>query len=148
VSNPGRPTSRPTAGSKPAATGSGAQPAPTNSAIAALLNNGVGPAGGPAAGGGSSGGGQLTSDQIEATVRTHSAGVKRSCFEKLATDKTGTVQVTVQVQIGGNGAVQSATGSGSDPMIVKCIEGAVRSWQFPASGGTTTVNIPFKFLRQ
>ena len=109
-------------------------------------NNGPssGPTGGPAAGGGSS----LTSDQVETTVRNHSLGVKRTCWEKIGDGKAGTVNINVTANVAGNGNVTSSTATGNDPMVAKCIEGAVRSWQFPPTGGTTTVNIPFKFVRQ
>ena len=33
-------------------------------------------------------------------------------------------------------------------VVAKCIENQVRSWQFPAPGSSTTINIPFKFVRQ
>jgi hypothetical protein len=130
--------------------GGGAAPAPTNSAIAALLGGNNGPApGGPSSGGGGGGGGSsLTSDQVERTVHNYQAGVRRSCYDRLATDKTGTVQVTVTATVGPSGSVQSASADGNEPMISKCIEGAVRGWQFPATGSTTTVRIPFKFVRQ
>jgi predicted Zn finger-like uncharacterized protein len=130
--------------------GTSAPPAPTNSAIAALLGgNGVsGPTpGGPAAAGGGSGS-QLSSDQIEGVVKTHQAGMKRTCYERIATDKTGTVQITVNATVGGNGQVQSVSANGNDPTIAKCIEGAVRGWVFPATGATSQIQIPFKFVRQ
>ncbi len=125
-------------------------PAPTNSAIAALLGNTAGgpTPGGPTPGAGGGGGSQLTSDQIEGVVRSHQSGVKRTCFERIATDKTGTVQITVNATIGGSGAVQSVSAIGNDPAIAKCIEGAVRGWQFPATGATSQIQIPFKFVRQ
>jgi hypothetical protein len=135
-----------------AGTGGGGGPAPaapTNSAIAALLGTGNGPSpGGPSPGGGGGGGSQLTSDQVERTVHNYQAGVRRSCYDRLATDKTGTVQVTVTATVGPSGSVQSANADGNDQMIAKCIETAVTHWQFPATGNTTTVRIPFKFVRQ
>jgi hypothetical protein len=138
-------------GPKPTASSNPGTAAPTNSAIAALLggNNGPSP-GGPSLGGGGGGGGgsSLTGDQVERTVKNYQAGVRRSCYDRLATDKTGTVQVTVTATVAGSGGVQNASADGNDPMIAKCIESAVRNWQFPATGGTTTVRIPFKFVRQ
>ncbi len=138
-------------GTRPGANGGNANPAPPNSAIAALLggtNNGPTPGGPTPGGAGGGGGSQLTSDQIEAVVRSHQSGVKRTCFERIATDKTGTVQVTVNATVGGSGAVQSVTATGNDPTIAKCIEGAVRGWQFPPTGATSQIQIPFKFVRQ
>jgi hypothetical protein len=127
----------------------GAAPAPTNSAIAALLGGNNGPTPGPSPGGGGGGGGtSLSADQVERTVHNYQAGVRRTCYDRLATDKTGTVQVTVTATVGPSGTVQNASADGNEPMIAKCIEGAVRGWQFPATGSTTTVRIPFKFVRQ
>lgn len=54
----------------------------------------------------------------------------------------------VHLTIAGNGSVRDASASGNDPAIAKCIEGSVRLWTFPASGGNTDVDIPFHFLRQ
>jgi hypothetical protein len=132
---------------QPGAQGASA-PAPTNSAIAALLNNGTGPSGTGPSPGGSSGGGQLSSDQIQRVVHNYQVGVRRSCFDRLATDKTGTVQVTVDMTVNGSGQVTSSSADGNEPSIAKCIEGAVRNWQFPATGDTSKIRIPFKFVKQ
>ena len=35
-----------------------------------------------------------------------------------------------------------------EAMVAKCIENQIRTWQFPATGSSSTVNIPFHFLRQ
>ncbi len=135
---------------------SGAGPKPTPSStgpkaadLGSLLGgNASGPSSGPGSNTGGGGGSSLTSDQVEATVRNHAAGVKRTCWEKIGDGKAGTVNITVEAKVSGSGSVSSATATGNDPTIGKCIEGAVRSWQFPPTGGTTTVNIPFKFVRQ
>jgi hypothetical protein len=58
------------------------------------------------------------------------------------------VKVTAKVVIGGGGQVQSATATGNDPIIARCIENNIKGWRFPATGGSTTVDIPFTFLRQ
>jgi hypothetical protein len=44
--------------------------------------------------------------------------------------------------------VSSTSSSGDDPVVAKCIESQVKTWQFPAPGSSTTINIPFKFVRQ
>ena len=134
--------------------GGTAKPGPTATGpkaadLGSLLGSGTGPApGGPGSNPGGGGGSSLTSDQVEATVRNHSAGVKRTCWEKIGDGKAGSVNVNVTANVAGNGNVSSATATGNDPVIAKCIEGAVRTWTFPATGGTTTVNIPFTFVRQ
>jgi hypothetical protein len=33
-------------------------------------------------------------------------------------------------------------------VVSKCIENQVKSWVFSAPGSNTTINIPFKFVRQ
>ena len=135
--------------------GGPAKPGPTATGpkaadLGSLLGGtGSGPSSGPGGGSASGGGGSsLTSDQVEGTVRNHAAGVKRTCWEKIGDGKAGSVNVNVTANVAGNGNVSSATATGNDPVIAKCIEGAVRTWQFPPTGGTTTVNIPFKFVRQ
>ena len=100
--------------------------------------------------GGADGGGRstLTSDQVEITVRNNALSVKRMCWEKIGDGKAGTVNVNVAANVAGNRRVSSATATGDDPVVAKCIEEAVRSWQFPLTEGASPVNIPFKFTRQ
>ena len=43
---------------------------------------------------------------------------------------------------------ESASATGDDPVITKCIENQVRGWTFPPPGSETTINVPFVFLRQ
>ncbi len=127
---------------KPGASAGGLDPS-----VAALLK---GSAAGPAIGGGSAGGGgggSLTSDQVEGVVRNHSLAVRRSCWER-GGSSASSANITVAITVGGSGAVQNASASGNEPAVAKCIEGAVKGWQFPPTGGTTTVNIPFHFVRQ
>src|SRR5262249_14650851 len=109
-------------GPKPSAPSNPGTPAPTNSAIAALLGgNGPGAPGAPwpGSGGGGGGGSSLRSARVGRRVKNYQVGVRRSCYERLATDKTGTVQVTVTATVGGSGSVQSASADGNEPMIAK-----------------------------
>ena len=132
------------ANGKPAgsAAGKGVDPS-----IAALLQgSGNGPSTG-GGGGGGGGGGSLTADQVEGVVRNHSLGVRRTCWERGASSSPS-ANIMVSVSVGGTGNVTNASATGNDPAVAKCIEGAVRSWQFPPTGGSTTVNIPFHFVRQ
>ena len=141
-------THRPgTGGGRPTPTGTGAKP--IDPAIAALLRDqtGGGPSTGPGTGGGGGGGAALTSDQIEAVVRNHQASVKVHCWQRINT-QTPVVNVTAHVQVGPTGTVQSVDSDGNDPMVAKCIENSIRGWQFPPTGSSSTVNIPFHFLRQ
>jgi predicted Zn finger-like uncharacterized protein len=117
--------------------------------ITSLLGGAGGPTQGPSGGGGPSGGSsQLTSDQVQAVVRNRSAGVKRTCWERGGGEKAGTVSVRVLLSVSGSGQVTEATASGPDPIMNKCIENQVRTWQFPPTGGTSKVEIPFHFVAQ
>lgn len=108
---------------------------------------GGGPNVGPAGAGAGSGGG-LDSSSVERVVAAHRAGVKRTCWERGGADQKASVNVTITAQVGPGGNVVSTSSSGDDPVVAKCIESQVRSWMFSAPGSTTTVNIPFKFVRQ
>lgn len=132
-------------GVKPATTTTGAKP--IDPSIAALLGTTGGPSGGGPGPGGGGGGGALTSDQIEAVVRGHQVGVKRACWERINT-QTPAVNVTAHVQVAPNGTVSNVDSDNNDPMVAKCIENQIRTWQFPPTGSSSTVNIPFHFLRQ
>ena len=108
--------------------------------------------GGPNVGGGSgagaTGGGGLDSSSIERVVASHRAGVKRTCWERGGADQKSSVNVLVSATVAPDGSVSGTSSSGDDPVVGKCIESQVRSWKFNAPGSTTTVNIPFKFVRQ
>jgi predicted Zn finger-like uncharacterized protein len=135
----------------PTKTGGGsAAPAPTEKKgldVSGLL----GGAGGPSVGGGagpSAGGGGLDSSSVERVVASHRLGVKRTCWERGGADQKSSVNVTVSATVAPDGSVSGTSSSGDDPVVAKCIESQVRSWKFNAPGSTTTVNIPFKFVRQ
>jgi predicted Zn finger-like uncharacterized protein len=120
---------------------------PIDPSIAALLGNSTA---GPSVGGGSGGGGSgsaLSEDAIQRVVQQRSAGVKRTCWERGGGTESN-VNVRVKLTIAASGTVQSSNADGNDPIVSKCIENQVRLWQFPASSGPTTVEIPFHFLRQ
>lgn len=120
--------------------------------------SGLGPSSGPATGGPSGatgGGGQLDGGQIQSTVARYTGSVKRRCWQPAldarAKDAPMTAKVTVTITVSGTGSVQNATTSG-DPKgytgLANCIASSVRSWTFPASGGTTIANVPFVFAGQ
>ncbi|AKV03451.1 Signal recognition particle receptor protein FtsY [Labilithrix luteola] len=148
----------------PSATASGkpATAAPKSTAVAAatptaaekktadlsgLLPGVGGPSAGPGGPGSGSGGG-LDSASVQRVVRERQAGVKRSCWERGGGDQKSSANVTVTANVAANGTVSSASSSGDDPVIGKCIENQVRTWTFPAPGSPTTVAIPFHFVRQ
>jgi predicted Zn finger-like uncharacterized protein len=112
----------------------------------------VGGAGGPNVGGGGgpgpAGGGGLDSSSVERVVAQHRTGVKRTCWERGGADQKASVNVTVSATVAPDGSVSGTSSNGDDPVVAKCIESQVKSWRFSAPGSTTTVNIPFKFVRQ
>jgi hypothetical protein len=163
--NPGEPiTADPAAPKKPTGQGKAAttptesegKPLPGLKGLDGLGK--IGPTGGPNTGGPSgstSGGAQLDGSQIQSTVSRYTGSVKRRCWQPAldarARDAPMTAKVTVNITVGPTGSVQNASTSG-DPRgytgLANCIASSVRSWQFPASGGTTIANVPFVFAGQ
>jgi predicted Zn finger-like uncharacterized protein len=135
-------------GPRPAAPSSGAKsvaPPVTDPALRDLIAGaGAGPNVGPGESAGAGGGAQLTEDQVKSVLTMHTAGVKRTCWERVQSTSSS-VNVTVHIVVGGSGQVTSATATGNDPVVGHCIEGEVRRWSFPGSG---SIDIPFHFLRQ
>ena len=133
--------------------GTGGAPAPATTEkkgldVSGLLGGTGGPNVGAGAGPGPGGGGGLDSSSVERVVASHRAGVKRTCWERGGADQKSSVNVTVSATVAPDGSVAGTSSSGDDPVVAKCIESQVRSWRFNAPGSTTTVNIPFKFVRQ
>ena len=81
--------------------------------------------------------------------------MKRSCWQPAldtrAKDAPTSARVNVTITVGAGGSVQNVSTSG-EPRgyrgLAGCIASRVRGWQFPASNGTTTVNVPFVFAAQ
>jgi hypothetical protein len=127
------------------------------SGLSGLSGLQAGPQQGPAIGGGQSpGGGQgLDGGTIQKTVSRYTGSVKRRCWQPAldtrSKDAPTSARVSATITVGPSGAVQNVTTSG-DPNgyrgLAPCIAGSIRGWQFPASGGTTTVNVPFVFAAQ
>jgi len=135
-------------GTKPAGTASVKPTGGGAGDIASLLGGPTtGPNVGSAGGGGGGGGSALSQEAIEGVVRSRTPGVKRTCWERGGGTEAN-VNVTVKLVIGSSGGVSSASATGNDPVVTKCIENQTRSWQFPPSNGSTNVDIPFHFLRQ
>ncbi|MBN1608199.1 MAG: zinc-ribbon domain-containing protein [Polyangiaceae bacterium] len=106
-------------------------------------------------GAGSSSGQGLDADTLQKTVSRYKGSVNRSCWQPALdtrdTNAPTTARVSVTLVVSPNGQVASAT-TGGDPVgyrgLARCIEARVRGWQFPASRGSTTVNVPFVFAAQ
>jgi predicted Zn finger-like uncharacterized protein len=120
---------------------------------------GLGPSRGPDTSGGPSGAsvgtGQLDSGQIQSTVARYTGSVKRACWQPALDtrdkDAPTTARVSVAITVLPSGSVSNAA-VGGDPRgyrgLAQCISSRVRGWQFPPSGDTTTVNVPFVFAAQ
>jgi len=128
------------------------KPGPTTAADPALQElirqngGGSGPSATPGAGA-AGGGPALTEAQVGIVLAQHKVGVSRTCWER-SSGSTPTANIDVKISVGASGAVQSAQATGNDPVVAHCIESAIRSWQFPPSGGVSTINVPFHFVRQ
>ena len=116
-----------------------------------------GPATGPAAGttSGSGAGGGLEAADVQRTVASNTGSVRRACWQRAldARDPLGpsTARVVVTAIVGPSGTVQSASADAEPtgfPGLGSCIASRVRSWQFKATGQTSTVKIPFVFAGQ
>ncbi len=147
--------------------GSTTTPSPGKATRAATPNEGLkglsglkglatGPSAGPGASSGDTTGGRpLDSSQVQSTVSRYTGSVKRSCWQPaLDTRDKGaptSARVSVTITVGADGRVTNATTSG-DPRgyhgLSTCIARRVRTWSFPRSSGTTTVNVPFVFAAQ
>ena len=99
--------------------------------------------------------GQLDGSQIQSTVARYTGSVKRACWQPALDtrdkDAPTTARVNVAITVLPSGSVSNAA-VGGDPKgyrgLSQCISSRVRGWQFPPSGDTTTVNVPFVFAAQ
>jgi len=118
----------------------------------------LGPRGGPDVSGPSGtvqGSGQLDGAQIQSTVARYTGSVKRACWQPALDtrdrDAPTTARVSVAITVMPSGSVSNAA-VGPDPKgyrgLAQCISSRVRGWQFPPSGDSTTVNVPFVFAAQ
>jgi hypothetical protein len=80
-------------------------------------------------------------------VKDRQLGVRRTCWDRGNSEKSS-VNVKVTVNVNGDGSVSNATATGDDPAVAHCIENSVKGWRFPSTGGSSTVQIPFHFVRQ
>ncbi len=140
-----------------------AQPSPSSSSLTSGLKGlsglrgATGPQSGPSGQSQSTGssGQPLDSATLSRTVSHYTASVRRSCWQPALDTRDAnaptTARVSVSINIAPNGRVQSATTSG-DPKgyrgLSACIQNRVKNWEFPASSGPTTVNVPFVFAAQ
>ncbi|MDI3287876.1 AgmX/PglI C-terminal domain-containing protein [Polyangium sp. 15x6] len=117
--------------------------------------NVAGPTAGTTGGPQTAGAGQLSAGEISAVVEANRPLVKRRCWQP-ALDATkgmggSSARVSASIVIAPSGAVQSVSASGAEkdyPGLSSCIASRIKGWKFPASGGSTPVNIPFVFAAQ
>jgi hypothetical protein len=115
-----------------------------------------GPKSGPGSEASQGGSGQpLDSGTIQKTVSRYTGSVKRSCWQPAldtrSQDAPTSARVNVTITVAASGSVQGVSTSGEPSGyrgLAGCIAARVRGWQFPASSGTTTVNVPFVFAAQ
>jgi hypothetical protein len=110
---------------------------------------------GPSGPAGGSSGGQLSQSEISGVVSSNQATIRRKCWqpalESRSKDGRATARVQARIVIGPSGSVQSVRASGAEgdfPGLSSCIQGKVQGWKFPASGSTSTVDVPFVFAAQ
>jgi hypothetical protein len=121
--------------------------------------SGLGPSG-PAGTQGGTGtskgaGGELDAAQLQSTVSRYTSSVKRTCWQPALDAREPnaptSARVVVSVTVAPSGSVSAVSTPGDPkgyPGLSRCIAGRVKGWQFPPSGGTTTVNVPFVFAAQ
>ena len=160
VPDPKNPGKRVASTAKSGATTTAAEPDKPVSGLKGLSGlSSLGPSRGPDGNGGPSGAvvgtGQLDGAQIQSTVARYTGSVKRACWQPALDtrdkDAPTTARVNVAITVLPSGSVQNAAVNG-DPKgyrgLSQCISSRVRGWQFPPSGDTTTVNVPFVFAAQ
>ena len=152
-----KPGTKPKVGVKPVAANDGEKGGGLTGlkGLDGLRPGGPGPGSSPGTTSTPGGAGQLDSGQIQATVSRYTGSVKRSCWQPALDSRDPSAptsaRVVVTITVGASGNVQNVTTSGEPrgyPGLASCIAGRVRSWQFPATGGTTTANVPFVFAAQ
>lgn len=125
--------------------------------LSGLSGLAAGPSNGPAGNQAtnSNSGRPLDSAAVQSTVRRYTSSVKRSCWQPALDTRDAnaptSARVAVTITVAPSGSVQGVSTSG-DPRgyrgLANCIARRVRGWQFPASSGQTTVNVPFVFAAQ
>lgn len=123
--------------------------------LSGLKDLGTGPRAGPSGSSPSSAAQPLDSGQIQGVIHRYTPAVRRSCWQPLLDARDpgapASARVTVSLTVGADGVVRSAT-AGADPKgypgLSRCIADRARTWTFPASSGTTTVEVPFVFAVQ
>ena len=154
VDTSGKPVTVPGVGgprSSASASKTGEQVAPMDPSLV-----GPGPSGPDPGGPDPSGGGPLTAGQIQGTVSSNTARVRKKCWDPASSgrsaDAPSSVKVTVKISIAPSGSVSGASASGGNekyfPGLVSCVQGVVSAWKFPTAGEPSEAVVPFNFAAQ
>jgi len=90
----------------------------------------------------------LDNGEIQATIASQS-GPAQACVVRAAanTDLSGTI--TVKMVVEGNGKVSRSRMQAPRYLfnqgVLACVQGALKSWKFPATGAPTLVTLPINF---
>jgi predicted Zn finger-like uncharacterized protein len=102
-----------------------------------------------------SAGGQLSQGEISGVVASNQPVIRRNCWQPAldarAKDGASNARVSAHIVIGPSGSVQSVSAGGGEkdfPGLSSCIASRIRGWKFPASSGSTPVDVPFVFAAQ
>jgi hypothetical protein len=98
---------------------------------------------------------KLESAEVERVVQRYATSVRRSCWQPALdtreSDAPTSARVSVTISITPAGRVADVRTSGEPKGyrgLSTCIASRVRTWEFPASSESTTVNVPFVFAAQ
>lgn len=95
---------------------------------------------------------QLTAKQLEAVISAGMPRIKQRCWQPAldarAPGQQPLARVFMSMTIDASGSVINVETKGEAPGfpgLSACIADAMRTWKFPRSAGSTTVNLPFEF---
>lgn len=89
----------------------------------------------------------LSAHEVEQVIRANSLQLRHACWQSYDPNVTE-ASITTSLSVAGDGTVASVEARSDYPDLSRCIAERIRTWKLPAAGGTTTVNLPFHFLKQ
>ncbi len=91
--------------------------------------------------------GALSEGEVQAVVARETGRVREACWRPQA-QAVSSANVAVELRVGVDGTVTSASATGSDPAVSACVEREVTRWHFPAHvEPSLTIAIPFLFSK-
>ena len=91
-------------------------------------------------------GAPLSPADIQRVIQQGAPALKQTCWG--SDGGTADVRALVHMVITPSGKVQTVSATGSDANVNSCLELFIGRWVFPPSSGSTTVDVPFHFVRQ